>query len=67
MSTNIPYHFHIDILNIKDFRRGVLFVWPLVYRDVQILVIRQTTTIRKNNFEERYIQFLFTVLPKRGL
>ena len=34
---NIPYHYHIDILNIQHFRRGVLFAWPRIYRCTYII------------------------------
>ena len=44
MPTNIPYRFHIDNLDIKHFRRGC-YLFGLVYIDVHILLIRQTTIL----------------------
>ena len=43
----IPYEFYEEISNIKHFRGGVLFVWSLVYKYVQRLLIRKTTTLSK--------------------
>ena len=52
---NIPYHYHIDILNIHHFRRGVLFVWSLVYKDVHRLLIRQITALCKKIRRQIYL------------